>query len=136
MKKKSLILIIVIILLILIVGLCIFFKPKREKINVYLFWGDGCPHCEHAKEFFNDVNSDYSKYYNLVDYEVWYDTDNKSLLGKVATFLNTEVKGVPFIVIGDEYFSGYSNDIDTDINNTIISMYKSNDYIDVVEKVK
>ena len=135
MKKKILLVVIVMLIIVLIIGLMLVFNNKKEKINVYLFCGNGCPHCEHAKEFFNN-NSEYNKYYNLIQYEVWYDEDNKKLMNTVKDELDIKATGVPLIVIGEEYFSGYSSSLDKKINDVIISEYEDEKYIDIVKKVK
>lgn len=138
MKNKKIIVVISILLVIaLSIGIYfMFFKEEKEKINVYLFWGDGCPHCEHAKEFFSSIEEEYGKYYNLVEYEVWYDEDNNNLMSKVNNELEANATGVPFIVIGDEYFRGYSSGMNEEIKKTIISQYEDDKYTDIVEKVK
>jgi len=138
MKNKKMKKIISILLLILLsIGIYfIFFNNKREKINVYLFWGNGCPHCEHAKEFFSSIEEEYGKYYNLVDYEVWYNEDNNDLAQKVNDELEANATGVPFIVIGDDYIKGYSSSMDEEIKETIVSQYENDNYVDVVEKLK
>ena len=61
-------------------------KAESKKINVYIFRGEGCPHCEEALEFFDSLEKDeeYSKYYNLVKYEVWNNKDNAKLMEEVA----------------------------------------------------
>lgn len=135
MKKSGLLLVIFVVIIVLIIGLMLFLNPEKEKINVYLFWGDGCPHCEHAKEFFNN-NSEYNRYYDLVEYEVWYDIDNEKLMEKVKEELNISVTGVPLIVIGSKYFSGYSGSLNEKINETILSMYNSKEYVDIVNGLK
>lgn len=111
---------------------------KNEKINVYLFRGEGCPHCAEAEEFFDELKDDeeYGNYYTLVDYEVWYDEDNSKFMEEVAKKLNTEASGVPFIVIGDKYFSGYASSMSEDIKSAIKTAYESEDYKDVVVSVK
>ena len=111
---------------------------KNEKINVYLFRGEGCPHCAEAEEFFDELKEDeeYGKYYTLVDYEVWYDEDNSKFMEKVAKKLNTEVGGVPFIVIGEKYFSGYASSMSDDIKSTIKVAYENENYKDIVASVK
>ena len=113
---------------------------SKEKINVYLFRGEGCPHCEEAIEWFDNTLSkdeEYSKYYELVQYEVWYDKDNSALMDKVAKALGTEANGVPFIVIGDKYFSGFSGTNSPDmIKKTIKNAYENEDYQDIVNNVK
>lgn len=108
---------------------------ESKKVNVYLFRGDGCPHCQEAEEWFDELKNDeeYSKYYTLVDYEVWYNEDNASLMEKVAKDLGTEANGVPFIVIGEKYFSGFSKDMADDIKGAIKDAYNNKDYKDVVK---
>lgn len=78
--------------------------------NVYLFWGDGCPHCEKEINFLqNTVEKEYPdlKIYYL---EIWHDRDNQEIVTEVAKSLNTNVGGVPFLVIGNQSIVGYQSD--------------------------
>ncbi len=111
---------------------------SNDKINVYVFRGEGCPHCEEALEFFDSLSKDeeYKDLYKLVKYEVWYDEDNSKLMSKVAEALNTEANGVPFIVVGDKYFSGYSEAMSSEIKDAIKEQYEKKDYKDIVKTVK
>ena len=111
---------------------------EKEKINVYLFRGEGCPHCAEAEEFFDELAKDeeYSAYYNLVDFEVWYDEENANLMEKVAKELGTEAKGVPFIVIGDKFKSGFASSMKEDIKELIKTAYEDEKYKDVVARVQ
>lgn len=139
MKKDVILKIVVSVLLLVvaIIGVIIYrFVSDKEPINVYLFWGNGCPHCENAKEFFSEIEDEYGKYFELVQYEVWYDQDNKSLYKNVKQELNDTADGVPFIVIGDKTFRGYSSAIDQEIKDTILEKYEDENYVDIVEKVK
>lgn len=108
---------------------------ETKKINVYLFRGEGCPHCAEAEEFFDSLSKDeeYSKYYKLVSYEVWYDEDNANLMNETAKKLNTEANGVPFIVIGEKYFSGYASSMDDEIKTAIKEAYENDKYTDIVK---
>ena len=110
----------------------------KEKINVYLFRGEGCPHCAEAEEFFDELSKDeeYKEYYTLVDYEVWQNKDNAEFMEKVGNALNTSVTGVPFIVIGDKYYNGYSSAMADQIKETIKDQYNKEDYKDVVQELK
>lgn len=139
MNKDTILKIVLSVLLLVAAVISIIYTntdDKNEPINVYLFWGDGCPHCEHAKEFFDELEKEYDNYYEFVQYEVWYNEENKTLYEKVKKELNDNGTGVPFIVIGDKYFRGYSSSIDEDIKNTILEKYEDENYVDVVEKVK
>lgn len=108
----------------------------EEKINVYLFWGDGCPHCEEAKKFFSSIKDEYGKYYELVDYEVWGNADNNNLMEDVANRLKEQVSGVPYIVIGEKTFSGYASSYDDQIKEAIKTSYESDSYVDVVKEIQ
>lgn len=113
-------------------------KKENKKINVYLFRGEGCPHCQEAEEWFKELDKDeeYSKYYTVVDYEVWYDEDNAKLMDDVAKELGTEASGVPFIVIGEKYHSGFSTEMVDELKKDIKEAYESDSYKDVVKSVQ
>ena len=108
---------------------------SNKKVNVYLFWGDGCGYCEAAKKFFASIEDEYGKYYNLVDYEVWKNPDNNTLKDQVADYFKEEVTGVPYIVIGDETFGGYSEEYNEEIIEAIEDAYEDDDYVDVVKNI-
>lgn len=77
-------------------------------LNIYLFWGNGCPHCAAEKEFLAEELPKYpSVKLNL--YEIYYNQDNVELLQKVASSLDLNVNSVPFLIIGDKEFIGYSD---------------------------
>ena len=75
-----------------------------SKPTMYIFHGDGCPHCE---ELLNWLDSIDTSSFNIVKYEVWNDADNQTLMKNTAKKLKTDVTGVPFIVIGDKTFKGF-----------------------------
>ncbi|OGB63735.1 hypothetical protein A2X44_04695 [candidate division CPR3 bacterium GWF2_35_18] len=79
---------------------------ESKKVNIYLFWGEGCPHCASEKVFLEDFAKENSnvKFY---DYEVWKSEENRNLLIKVGDKLGVSVSGVPFLVVGDKYFVGF-----------------------------
>ena len=113
MKKVSFLIIALLLILPFMIGIDNVSAAKKNKVNVYIFRGEGCPHCEEAIEWFEDElanDEEYSNYYKLVKYEVWYDESNKNLMDQVATELGTSASGVPFIVVGDIYFSGFSKE--------------------------
>ena len=115
-----------------------FVASAKEKINVYMFRGEGCPHCEEALEFFDELKEDeeFGKLYKLVTYEVWYNEDNQSVMKDVADALGEEVSGVPYIVIGSKTFAGYASSMDDRIKDAIKAAYEDEDYKDVVAEVK
>lgn len=107
-----------------------------KKVTVHLFWGNGCPHCETAIKYFDTLKNTYGECFELAKYETWYDKDGRTLLEDVAGYLGEDVGGVPYIVIGEDTFSGYSSALNEKIENAITSNANNDDYVDVVKKVQ
>ena len=104
-------------------------------INVYLFWGNGCGACANLKKFFNNLDSSYDKYFNLVQYEVWNDEENSELMHEVGDLLNQTYYAVPFLVVGDEVIVGFSESKEEYILDKIIEEYNNERY-DVMKNFK
>ncbi len=112
------------------------YETSDDKVNVYLFRGNGCSHCKNFLQFVSDtLVKDYGEYFNLISYEVRGNADNYYLKNEVAKALNFESKGVPFIVIGDKFFSGYNSSKSEAIINLIKSTYEDKNRVDVVSEV-
>ena len=123
---------------IIILILCVFFLlplniSAKEKLNVYFFHGDGCPHCAKETKFLEEIKEKY-KYVNVIEYEVWYNEENSDLLKKVKSELNLDNSYIPFTVIGTKYFTGYNDNIGEQIEKTI-KKYENNIPNDFVDKV-
>ena len=107
------------------------YKETDKQVTIYLFRGKGCAFCRAFLTFLNSIVDDYGKYFKVVSFEVWNDSENSALLSSVAAFMNKELEGVPFIVIGDKVFDGYTESYDEDIKNTIKELYDSKNRYDV-----
>ena len=107
------------------------YKENDKQVTIYLFRGKGCAYCRAFLTFLNSITDEYGKYFKVVSFEVWNDAENSALLSSVAAFMNKELEGVPFIVIGDKVFDGYTESYDEDIKNTIKELYDSKDRYDV-----
>lgn len=79
---------------------------QAATLNGYFFWKEGCPHCEKEKEFFESIKDEYPDLV-IKDYEVSEHHENIDFLKKIGERLNINIKGVPFLVIGDKYFVGF-----------------------------
>lgn len=90
-----------------------------DKITIYFFHGDGCPHCADEQTFLSELENKYLDKINIVKYEVWYNDSNDSLYNNVKKYLNSSARGVPFTVVGEKYFSGYNSSVGTNIQNAI-----------------
>ena len=95
-------------------------EKEEEKINIYFFFGDGCPHCAKEERFFNDLKKEYGESYNLYMYETWYDDSNVELMKQAKERMNVTVDlRVPFTVIGDEAYIGYNDSVGVKIETTV-----------------
>jgi len=99
-------------------------QEEDNRVKIYFFRGEGCPHCADAEEFFNSIEEEYGQYYKILDYETWYNSDNAALLQKVGEARKEEITGVPYILIGDKSWSGYDDSFADDIKDTIKSEYE------------
>ncbi len=92
---------------------------KQENHTViYLFWGDGCPHCAEAKPFLERL-SRLLPGVEVRSYEVWYVEENQNLFEKMATRLNFTARAVPTIIIGDRHWEGFTDSIAGEIEAAI-----------------
>lgn len=107
---------------------------EREKITVYMFYGDGCPHCAKAEAFFDKIEEEYGKYYELKEIETWRNKLNADIVNEVWDEFKVaeDKRGVPYIVIGDKTYMGFgdTNDEKEDIINTIVNQYNNEEYED------
>lgn len=106
-------------------------SSSDKKVNLYFFRGEGCSHCAEAEAWFEDtLKKEYGDYFNIVDYEVWYNEDNASLMQKVAEARGETAEGVPYIIIGDKSWNGF----DTSYEDAIIEQIKKVYAQDVSER--
>jgi len=129
-KKSSLFPILIIILVILILGLPAEVSADssienksgvlqdQNKVIIYLFWGDGCPHCAVAKPFLERLD-DSSDQIELQKFEVWYVEENQNLFVKMAEAHGFEPQYVPTIFVGDRYWQGYNDQIEAEIQAAV-----------------
>ncbi len=136
-----------IVLLIALFGLFAFSNVKaskvdlpevtnHEKVKVYLFRGEGCSHCYDFLTYFVNNYKDYSDYFEIVAYESWKDADNQKLMLALKKQVKTdEDTSVPFIVVGDDYYTlGFSDTIGEEIISEALKAYEDDEYTDLVAK--
>lgn len=104
-----------------------------DTVNVYLFRGEGCPHCEDEMEFLDSIQKDYP-YMHVIKYEIWENPDNAALADKVKARIDSSSKGVPFLVIGDKSFTGFDESRKTDIRRAL-EYYETEKAPDIVADV-
>ena len=102
------------------------YEEGNDKINIYLFRGKGCAFCRAFLTFMDSITEEYGKYFNMVSFEVWNNENNWYLFNRVSYFKDNEIaQGVPYIIIGDKVFGGYSNTYDEDIKKAITDLYNT-----------
>ena len=94
-----------------------------EKVNVYLFRGEGCPHCQEAEEWFQSIEEEYGSYFQVVDYETWNDESNAELMQRVADARGETAEGVPYIIIGNKSWNGFAESYENEIIEQIKAEY-------------
>lgn len=123
-----------------------FFIPnifaEEKDINLYLFYGKECPHCEEMMEYL-DVYLRENDEVHLYKYEVWHSEANQKKLAEVEEILDTDSSSVPFLVIGNDYIVGYSSAYTPKNIEHLVDKYQKKEYKDkvgiklgVVEKEK
>ena len=116
------------------------YKESDKKVNVYLFRGLGCGFCRGFIEYLNNNIDELGEYFNLVSYEVWNDNTNSKLLTEVGNFTGVPARGVPYIVVGDKVFDGFTEAVyGEDFKAKLIEEYNNKNRYDVfteMEKAK
>src|SRR3989339_3354 len=87
-------------------------SSAEQNLEVYFFYGDGCPHCAKEEIFLKKIEKKYNNL-KINRYEVWHNQENSKLLFNIASKLSIEITGVPVLVIGNEAVTGYFNDATT-----------------------
>lgn len=121
------------VLLILLFTLLLPFNIKAQEVNLYLFHSSDCLHCKAEREWLEEIKNDYD-YLEIHEYEVLHNKDNNDFLDKVKLKFNTNTPYVPFTVVGDKYFVGFSDDTKAGVLK-IIERYSEQDHRDVVNEI-
>ena len=111
-----------------------------NQVNIILFRGSGCSHCHEFLEYVaKTLMNSHGDKIRFTVYETWYTENNAELFEGVAASLGTEASGVPFFVIGKQYFAGYSESMNASIVAAIDEEYakkKADRYNAIDEYVK
>ena len=96
-------------------------KVRKDKITLYLFHGAECPHCQEEIKWLEILQKKYSDTIEIQKFEVWHNDTNSEYLSQVKELFNYDKTSVPFTVIGNQYFVGYSDTIKDRMENTLSS---------------
>lgn len=94
------------------------FAQSSNEVTIYLFWGEGCPHCAKAKPFLEELTASNPKIH-LNEYEIYNNEENLAFLKQVAQGFGFTPTKVPTIFIGDQYWEGYTDQIEKEIREAV-----------------
>ncbi len=91
----------------------------QEKIKIYFFYGEGCPHCARANKFLEIIQEKYPTKVEIIKYEIYSHPENIEIFKDFCLRHNIQPNAVPTIFVGEKYFRGWSNDIGLDLEGYI-----------------
>lgn len=101
-------------------------------LNVYLFWGDGCPFCEKEIAFLKENEEKLKGKINLYAFEVWHNEENQAMLQEVKRKLNNSATGIPFLVFNDNITVGFNESFQNELLTEILKANKTRDIIEEI----
>ncbi len=90
-----------------------------DKVTIYFFWGDGCPHCATEKSYLEKWQKKYGDQIEIKMFETWKNSDNVDLFQEVANAYGIQVQGVPTTFIGDKNWVGYADYMSPEIEDYV-----------------
>lgn len=128
MKKIKILLLIVAVLLVVPFG--VFAEEAKtdveesKEVKLYLFYGEGCGFCQKAKAWLDEIEDEYGDMFEVVKYEVWNDENNQKLMAAVSEARKENPGGVPYIIVGNQSWDGFTEDYEEGILEKIKSEYE------------
>lgn len=107
-------------------------SAKENEVNIYFFHSNTCQHCKEEIKLLNELDEYYDNI-NIYKYEISND-NNSVLLSNIGTLLDVKITGVPFTIIGNKYFVGYSSENSKKTFISTIKYFSTYSYTDVVGK--
>ena len=105
----------------------------KNEVILYVFYGQGCPHCAALLSFLDKVKANYPTL-KIYEHEVYQNDENRKLFEELTAKFNTTVEGVPTVFIDDKGIVGFSQEISDSLENEINRcLYEK--CIDPIEKV-
>ena len=111
------------------------YTESDKKVNVYMFAGESCWHCLDEITWLASNVNEFKQYANIVVYEVWNDKDNSKLMKRVTSTLQRNTSGVPFTIVGNKTFVGFTEEYGKNIVDEIKNLYNSNEKYDVIQEL-
>jgi glutaredoxin len=85
-------------------------NASASNVTLYLFWGEGCPHCAAEKYWLKKLERKYETL-EIKDFEIYREKKNAELFRRfLEEYKVPKPWGVPATFIGEEYVIGYESD--------------------------
>ncbi len=82
---------------------------EDDSVNIYYFWGDGCPACAEQEPIMDSIEEEYGEKIQMERFEVYYSEQNSKLFQETLNAYEVpsdEAGFVPTTFIGEEYLIG------------------------------
>lgn len=109
-------------------------KYDKNKVNIYLFYGKGCPHCEELINYLNTLPNPIKNKIELYTFEVWYNEESFQLLMDLGEYMDITPENIPFLLIGDTYFEGFRKSDEEKIKKSIQNFIKNKKRKDIYQE--
>lgn len=108
-------------------------EEEKNIVNLYLFYSDTCPHCSKEISLLDKLSKEYSNL-RIYSYEIKEEKD-KELYQQATKIFNLNITSIPFTVVGDAYFTGYSKTQSERKLRSVIEYYSTHGYEDKLGKI-
>jgi len=95
-----------------------------DRVTIYWFWGEDCPICEEQKRYVDEweKNDDIE----VKRFEIYRNTEDRKVFQKLIDLYDVSIANVPTTFIGDEYWVGFDERIESEIEEAIDNCKESN----------
>ena len=105
----------------------------KEKVDLYLFHSETCSHCQAEIKFLEELEKEYDNL-EVHLYETNNSKKNTELMIKIKEKLDIKSPNVPFTVIGNYYYIGYSEGIKEGIKE-LVDKYSEEKQTNVIKPI-
>lgn len=119
------------VLLILLMFVPIVTFGSENELNIYLFYGNGCPHCKEEETWLKSYLKE-NKHIKMHKYEIWNDSENQKKFIEVHNILDDSSSGIPYLIIGQTVISGFDIEITPERIKNAVEYYSNIKFKDEV----
>ncbi len=93
-------------------------------VDLYQFWGEGCPHCEEQIEFLRALQQRYPSL-TVHSLEVWHESAHRDLFRRMSEAHDVVAGSVPTVFVGGRVFIGDSRQLRLRIESVVQECVRS-----------